>query len=154
MVLSFSFQNPNHKNISTSFAEKFGAEKNFVFLTPVSIKKFESRMEEFFKLINELQPDLIVGFGEFSGRFDGDIKIETVCRNRFRNSILGKKEAFDLYFGSDLISTIEKCFLSIKYKMGKGMGNSWCNLACYKICEYLRKTDSSIKLSFVHVLKT
>lgn len=153
MILSYSFQNPDSKNISTPFAEKFGAEENFVFTPPMVFEKFDSKLEKFFDLIEALKPELIVGFGEFSGRFSKDIKIETVCRNKFRNSVLGEKESFDLYAGDELIKLINSKFSNINYSLSHGMGNSWCNLSAYRICSYLESKAVSTKFSFVHVKK-
>lgn len=93
--------------------------------------------------IKSNKPSVVIGLGEYSGRDQDKIRVETICRNKFRNTIIIEDQSYEITIQSS-ISADEN------FKLGVGMGNSWCNLISFEICS--RFPD--INYSFLHIPKS
>lgn len=77
----------------------------------------------------------------YSDKDQDKLRIEMFCTNKFRNKIDG-----------DHLQTLPiPYFLKStgNMKLANGIGNSWCNLACYK----LLSTDPNVEFTFIHIPK-
>lgn len=88
-------------------------------------------------------PNQILGIGEYSGRDQDKIRIETVCRNKFRNTIIHTNQPNEITF-KNILPTDQY------FKRGVGMGNSWCNLMSFEI----NSTFPDINFTFLHIPKS
>lgn len=84
----------------------------------------------------------VLGLGEYGGRDSDKIRIETVCKNRFRNNDI-------ILRGQDTIAITAFIKPNTNMKLAQGMGNSWCNKTSYLI----RHSFPDIAFSFLHIPK-
>jgi hypothetical protein len=103
----------------------------------------ESNHEAIADLINNirsLKPKRVLGLGDYNGRDQDKLRIETICNNKFRNQVL-KENNLEI-----------KPFLKPlnRSKYAKGLGNSWCNLVSLKI---VNSKVADLEYCFIHVPK-
>ena len=79
----------------------------------------------------------LLGIGQYSGRDHDKIRIETECTSKFRNLDTDRRRVPIPYF------LHEDEYL----KLARGIGNSWCNLASYRITQQF----PGISYTFLHV---
>lgn len=91
------------------------------------------------------QPGYILGLGIYSGRDQDKIRIETKCSNKFRNGFMddGKK-----LIEFDINPFLEPGEMS---KFSEGIGNSYCNMASWKIMSKIGSGELKSKYSFLHI---
>ena len=95
------------------------------------------------EIVLATQPKYILGIGEYSGRDKEAIRIETICSNKFRNTLSGSKLEYKeinpfVVAGNEM-------------KTSKGMGNSWCNLVSYRL---MSLPDMRGGYTFLHIPKS
>ena len=82
----------------------------------------------------------VLGLGQYSGKDKDKLRIETICKNKFRNKLIdinGKSEY--------LIST--QINPGVESKNACGIGNSYCNLLSYLIA------SKNNNYAFIHIPK-
>lgn len=133
-----------------SFAFKGTISEDVIKQLPLHHKVIlESSVSEIEKFIEDLiavQPEHIVGMGEYSGRDQDAIRIETAAWNIFRNSVIDENSAKILKLHP---------FLKVTegFKIANALGNSWCNLVSYKIQEKINSGELQSKFTFLHIPK-
>lgn len=108
---------------------------------------FKNNFTYFLQKIKEEKPEYIVGIGLWSGG-GSNLRIETVCKNKFRNRPINHLVSSDHQY---LIKPIFKTNEHLVY--GKGMGTSWCNYFSYQIMEFLTSSKLSCRYAFIHIPK-
>jgi pyrrolidone-carboxylate peptidase len=94
--------------------------------------------------LQSIHPKYILGLGEYSGRGQDNIRIETVCRNKFRNNVISENESSEFSIQSFLHP-------NESMQLANGIGNSYCNLVSYKIMQL--KEHIPFEYTFLHVPK-
>lgn len=99
----------------------------------------ESDVSSIEKFVSGLPPGFrVVGMGDYGGRDNDKLRIETKCNNKFRNKILtGKLQ----------LTPFLKPGVNAKY--AEGIGNSFCNLISHLM---INRTRS--EYAFIHIPKT
>lgn len=113
---------------------------------PDLVKVFLNGQESIDNLIETViatQPKYILGLGEYSGRDQDAIRIETICSNKFRNTLSG----------SNLEYKTMRPFVGAGgvMKNAKGIGTSWCNLVSYRL---MTLPDMEGRYTFLHIPKS
>ncbi len=94
-------------------------------------------LEQFVASVDFTAYEYILALGEYSGRDQQALRIETVCSSQFRNNKPNmRKVAIPYFFEPEL-----------PFKLASGIGNSWCNLLCYLILHKL----ASANVTFLHI---
>lgn len=91
----------------------------------------------------EAAPKYIIGMGQYTGRDRDRLRVETVCTNKFRNSIEGN--AFEVLEISEFLVP------SLRSKFARGMGNSWCNRVSYCIAKRILDQNLPTQYAFIHI---
>ncbi|GEM_PF-2300452 len=99
----------------------------------------------FLRKIQTIQSRFILGLGMYSGRDRDKLRMETICSNRFRNSILGNtvkywKINYFLKPNADV-------------KPASGIGNSYCNYISFQIGTLIQKQNLDLHYTFIHIPK-
>lgn len=132
----FGFRHTNSEKLLTIFP---GNSKVLLDSSQIDIEKYVEK-------VKLERPQYVLGLGEYSGKDSNHLRVEVLCSNKFRNSILGSK-----------VQQIEyKPFIKIKEKMpikrAYGIGTSWCNLVSYKLLTSF--SSDEINYTFIHIPKT
>lgn len=135
-IYSFAFQ-----NLSQKVQSKLDQ-------TIVKYVVSPSNMQKYLDELVSIQPHYILGLGEYSGRDQDQLRIETIARNKFRNEPITIDRAM----------TEQQHFTAFlhpgkKMTVAKAMGNSWCNLVSWKIVELIRRRQLTSKYTFLHIPK-
>jgi hypothetical protein len=131
-IIGFAFKN----NISENVLKQLPlSEKYYLESTEVEIR-------DFVKTLVKTSPEYVLGLGMYSGRDTDFLRIETVCKNKFRNSKINSA-GLDEYRIEPFLAA------SSHSKVTAGLGNSYCNLVSYLI-----KTSSSFPYTFIHIPRT
>ncbi len=80
----FAFRGKGESNISESMLNKLTQGKKIYI-------ESEDRSTQIESLLNNIyieQPGFVLGHGQYSGRDQDKIRIESVCKNRFRNQVI------------------------------------------------------------------
>ncbi len=102
------------------------------------------------------EPLHIIAIGDYSGRNNNEIRIELVCKNKFRNKDIAQEPSykFNSYYENIYLKNPKLIPISFKLK-NTGMGNNYCNLFSYKLNEYISKLPKDLKskiyFDFLHV---
>lgn len=121
---------------------------NVLTQTKLIDKKFVISYETFEKVLQEIEqtnPKYIIGLGAYSGIDKDSLRIETICKNKFRNNPINnncKTEHF--YTISNFVKLVENTRLTTK------MGNGECNYISYKIAELIKQKNLNTKYAFIH----
>lgn len=107
---------------------------------------YPNNIEYYLKMILHEKPASILGMGIYSGRDKDKIRIETICTNKFKRGFLDIDEKVELTIPNFLTE-------DDKFKLAKGMGNSYCNFSAYKITKFIKGNKLDTKFSFLHVPK-
>ena len=117
---------------------------------PVSEKYFIlsnlAEIDVFIQRIAFLEPDFVIGFGDYSGKDQDRLRIETICTNKFRKS-LPDSNLIELGISEFLIAKTHS-------KYAKRIGNSFCNLISYRMMQKISHLKLETKYAFVHIPKT
>ena len=148
--LIFGFQNSSVTNISGKVVKNIESTRSLIL--EHWDESNDAGMKELNKLLEIIKFDKyehIVGIGEYGGRDKDQIRIETVCKSKFRNDVIeqgGPAEISLRSFWKDQVDSFQG------FKLGTSMGNSWCNLASYKIMKLLETDElSNVRYDFLHV---
>lgn len=120
-------------NISQKVVESLPVERKYII--PNSLEG----VEKFVEFVKKNKPSKVLLFGMYSGKDQDKLRIETFCTNKFRNTI--DEESLKVIPIPYFFQRTEKI------KLAKGIGNSWCNLASYK----LLSTVPKLEYTFLHV---
>lgn len=134
-----------------TFAFKGNASEQVIKLLPLHHKVIlESSLEAVDTFIEDLilvQPETILGLGEYSGPDTDAIRIETAAWNKFRNN--------SIELGAAKILKIRPFIKPTEnMKITQGLGNSWCNLISYKIQEKINTGELHSEYTFLHIPKS
>lgn len=130
-LLLFTFRGSVSEKI---FDEIKDAENKLV------IESSQVGIEGLIEHVRKTKPTHIVGMGEYGGRDQDLIRIETKCNENFRNNKIPDVQVSDM-----------KPFLlpGGHSKFSEGSGNSWCNLVSVKIINLFPQ----IEYTFLHIPK-
>lgn len=130
-MILFAFRN----TIAEKVLRKISVENKFF------IDSSEKDINQFVETISKFSPTYIVGLGEYFGRDQDNLRIETICTNKFKNQIAD----------NSLEQATISSFLmpSIHSKYATGIGNSYCNLVSYKLSKSLGQSQ----YGFIHIPK-
>ena len=108
---------------------------------------YPNNVEHYLKMLLHDQPPYILGLGTYSGVDQGQIRIETMCTNKFRNDYVDGTEKQNVKLNS---------FLSInsQMKLAEAMGNSHCNLVSWRIMQLISRGELNSKYTFLHIPKS
>jgi pyrrolidone-carboxylate peptidase len=130
-ILVFAFKD--------TIAEKIARELE----TSAAIRIVDSSKHAIDELVRHIQQrdyDYILGMGMYSGRDQDQLRIEKECSSQFRND----KDDLEYLAHPYFMKPDESI------KEATGIGNSWCNLASYKVM----KKISPKHFTFLHIPKT
>jgi len=100
-------------------------------------------IDNFVKVIVTQNPKYIIGLGMYSGRDIDKLRMETLCNNRFGNTIT--HTIFNEY-------SINKFFKESSYiKESKGIGNSYSNYISYQIMNRVQQKKLDSQYTFIHI---
>lgn len=99
-----------------------------------------------YKVILETKPDIIIWLWDYTGRDQQELRFESYCTNKFRNSLIDwdNIQKYMLY--------IPKTRLA--YKVWRWMGNWYCNRACFLLSNLIHDSKHWSKIIFIHIPKT
>lgn len=111
-------------------------------LNVANAKLVRSDVQSIEQLVTEIveqRPSKVVGLGQYTGRDQDKLRIETRCNNAFRNTLLHEPKLDMQPFVSPRQHS----------KYARGLGNSFCNLVSLKVIN----TVPSSQYSFIHIPK-
>lgn len=116
-----------------------------------SLKWFDHKVILSWSDITPLEPfiekyDLIIGVWDYSWVDQKQVRVESFCTNKRRNQMVDSNELlkYSLFIPAGLGNS---------FKIGKWMGNSYCNNACYKLVQIIVKMKSKARVVFLHIPK-
>ncbi len=119
-----------------TIAEKVVADLPFKNLI---IESSHTSIDDLMQVIRNF--NYVIGLGEYSGKDQNKLRIETKCNKKFRNQEIKNSERLD-------IDQILPVTLNSKYSTG--IGNSWCNLLSVRVLN----SNFRGKYAFIHIPKT
>ncbi len=134
MLYTFAFA-----NISGQVVSKLTDTTENNILRPSTINKY----------IDELvlkQPKYILGIGEYSGKDQNLVRIETQCKNQFRNNPIDPSQPIET-----TLTWLPFVTKTDQSKIGSALGNSWCNLVSWRIMQLIKDKKLQSKYSFLHL---
>lgn len=140
----FAFTHRKHANISAEIVSSVAADSCYL-LDCTSRDSFNASFQ---KLEHELAKHdelRVIGLGQYSGRDRDRLRLESTARNRFRNSkiVKGGPDTYPLALDAQMQNI----------KIADGIGNSWCNLACYLLSRAISQKGQNANLYFFHIPK-
>lgn len=134
MLYTFAFA-----NISGRVVSKLTDTTGRAILRPSTINQY----------IEELvlkQPQFILGLGEYTGKDQNLVRIESQCKNQFRNNKIDPSLPIDT-----TLSWIPFLSKTDKSKKGSALGNSWCNLVSWRIMQLIEQKKLKSRYTFLHL---
>lgn len=107
---------------------------------------YPNNVEHYLEMLLHNQPPYILGLGTYSGVDQGQIRIETVCTNQFRNDYVDGNEKQEIMINSFLSENSQM-------KFAKAMGNSHCNLVNWRIMQLINQGKLNAQYTFLHIPK-
>jgi len=104
--------------------------------------KLKEDLEKFKKLIDENQPDIIIGIAKSPHQSS---QMEAYAINNFHGKKIDKNSKIELYK--------LHCPKIENIKLNDRPSNTFCNWTMYKISEYLDQKNIDTKLIFIHTKK-
>ncbi len=103
-----------------------------------------SSIDGYMNFLVKHQPKYILGLGVYTGKDQGEIRIEKKCTNKFRNGFIE---------GNTIIEQKINPFLRpiAGVKFAEGIGNSYCNYISYRITTLIKSGDLKSKYCFLHI---
>lgn len=105
-----------------------------------------NNIEHYLEMLLHDQPPYVLGLGTYSGADQGQIRIETICTNQFRNSYVDGNE-------KKVVAVNSFLFQSSQMKIAKAIGNSHCNLVSWKIMQLINQDKLNAQYTFLHIPK-
>lgn len=105
-----------------------------------------NNIEQYLDILLHDQPKYIVGLATYSGGDPNFIKIETLTKNQFRNSVIENELPMSKKL---LIKPFVKQIPQTKY--ASALGNSWCNLVSWKIVKLIEDEKLNSQYTFLHI---
>jgi len=129
-VLVFGFCNTIAHEIASHLAEL--ADVLYIESSALAIKELVEQVssENYYQ---------IIGIGQYSGRDQENIRIETHCTSQFRNNKANLRTLPIPYQYAPVPP----------FKLANGIGTSWCNLVSYEIL----RASPGARYTFLHVPK-
>jgi pyrrolidone-carboxylate peptidase len=115
--------------------------ENLDFKNCYILESNEDSIKKFVDQLKPIQPEFILGLGQYTGRDQDKIRIETVCTNKFKNQIIENK--------LEILSINPFLTPNSLAKFSRGMGNSYCNLVSFLI-----KKNIDCQYTFLHLPKS
>ena len=134
------------KNISAQVMHEIHSQINYP-ITHKHLLSGQNSLPKYLNILLKKQPEYILGLGKYSGHDQSKIRIETIAKNRFRNSEI-------LQNGAEQIKVPYFLQPTTHSKIATALGNSWCNLVSYKITELIISKKLNSKLTFLHIPKS
>lgn len=136
LICCFAFRNRSHQvqQALNSAISKF-------VLTPDTI-------EDYVAELIRAQPDYILGLGEYTGRDQEQLRIETIAKNQFRNQAI----TLNRPLGQEC-KIMQFLPLAKEVKIAKALGNSWCNLISWHIGKLIQEGKLKSQYTFLHIPK-
>ncbi len=116
-----------------------------------AISKFvvePDNIEDYLAELIRTQPDYILGLGDYTGKDQEQLRIETIAKNQFRNQAI--------MLNSPLRQECKlNSFLPLveEVKIAKALGNSWCNLISWHIGNLIQEGKLKSQYTFLHIPK-
>jgi len=107
---------------------------------------YPNNIDHYLEMLLHDQPPYILGLGQYSGVDQDQIRIETVCTNKFRNDYVDGTEKQKIKLNSFL-------FANSQMKLAEAMGNSHCNLVSWRIMQLINRGELNSKYTFLHIPK-
>ncbi len=105
-----------------------------------------NNIDRYLEMLIHDQPKHIVGLGTYPGVDQDFIRIETLAKNQFRNSVIEKEFPLSKKL---LIKPFVKQVPGAKF--ASGLGNSWCNFVSWKIVRLIEGKILQSQYSFMHI---
>lgn len=90
-------------------------------------------------------PAFVIGMGQYTGRDNDRLRIETMCSNQFRNGHIGGTRQ-ELRMHDFLLPGPSS-------KVATGIGNSWCNAISFQMISMIRIHKLTTRYAFIHIPK-
>jgi hypothetical protein len=126
-------------------------------LSTKSLEDFNQEILSLLSLISDTNEPLhVIGLGDYSGRNNKSIRLELICKNKFRNTIIDAEPSyrFNSLFENLYLENNTNISPILKFKT-TGMGNNFCNLFSYKVNKYISELPQDLKskiyFDFLHV---
>ena len=110
-----------------------------------SVLSHEVYISKFVQQLLKSNPPFVLGLGIYSGRDNDTLRIETVCSNKFKNTVQGP-----VLYQRSITPFLQPLN---KSKLAQGLGNSYCNLISFLIMDTIEKQKLQTKYTFIHVPK-
>ncbi len=139
----FAFKGGHKSNISTRVAKNL----NFLNVTYLDFpdNSHQRTIDSYLTKVQEEKPLFILGLGQYGGRDKTPVRIETLCKNKFRNDKIFSHGP-DEYKIKPFIKENEI------FKKASGLGNSWCNQISYRIMRLKEEGNlRNTKYTFLHI---
>ncbi len=135
-IVSFAFQGTIAENVL----------RHLNLPTKKIISNSSQAIQEYIDQLIITQPQYILGLGQYTGRDQDKLRIETICTNKFRSTVLG----------NSLITKPLSSFLkpSQHTKYAHALGNSFCNLISYYLVTAINQNTVHAQYSFLHIPKS
>lgn len=105
-------------------------------------------IDAYIQILLEDQPTYVLGLGSYSGIDQDKIRIETLAKNKFRNtSIDASLPMLQNVVINPFVQTIPQT------KITSGLGNSWCNVISWKIAQLIVLKKLHSQFAFLHIPK-
>jgi hypothetical protein len=106
----------------------------------------EKSIDGYLRFLLHNKPEYILGLGVYSGIDQDKIRIEAKCSNQFRNGFMEGNKLQELNI-KPYLEPLENS------KFGEGIGNSYCNMASWKIMNLINQNKLSSRYTFLHIPK-
>ena len=108
-----------------------------------------NNIDHYLQMLVYEQPKYILGLGTYFGIDQDNIRIETVTKNQFRNTLIET----NYQITKKLI--LEPFVRQVpQAKLASALGNSWCNLISWKIARLIEKGEVQSQYTFLHIPKS
>ncbi|HEY4505683.1 MAG TPA: hypothetical protein VJG67_03260 [Candidatus Paceibacterota bacterium] len=107
---------------------------------------YPNNVEHYLEMLLRDQPPYVLGLGTYSGVDQDQIRIETVCTNKFRNDYVDGMEKQKITINSFLHGNSQ-------IKLAEAVGNSHCNLVSWRIMQLINQGKLNAQYTFLHIPK-
>ncbi len=147
-ILIYGFGHPSD-NISGQIVHKLSKSNCDTFLINTRYKS--QAIADIQKLLVKIQTGdyhYVLGLGQFTSQ-KKLLKIETVCKNQFRNTKIFADNTPDTYTVSQFLVN-QSQYISSSVISTK-MGNSWCNFTAYRVARLIQINNLTCQSAFLHI---
>lgn len=107
-----------------------------------------TNIEDYLAELIRTQPDYILGLGDYTGRDQAKLRVETIAKNQFRNQAITLNTPLGLECKLNPFLPLVK-----DAKIAKALGNSWCNLISWHIGNLIQEGTLKSQYTFLHIPK-